>query len=148
MVINNNMNESVEHDGFFSIFSEIELVVKGQQSLIGFCIDYMPASIEVLKPENFNFTDSSLTKYINDILAKLHEVDMIAKRLGTDNNFLKRNMNSIIINSILIFTKLGINTLDKIVTATGINKDEIKIYVDKLIKENKIKEDSGAYFIV
>ena len=121
--------------------------MKGTANLVGFCIDYMPSSIEIIKPEKFNFEDRTFTAFINDILAKLHNVDMIAKRLGTENAFLKKNMNNIIRNNLLVLVRFGINNLEGMAKATGIEKEEVKRFLDMLIEEGRIKEDNGLYSI-
>jgi hypothetical protein len=148
MLLNQNIGEAKEQKGLWLTIAEIEVVIKGIPNLIGFCIDYMPASIDIIKPEKFDFADRDLTTMINDIIAKLHSVDMIAKKLGSENTFLKQNMNSIIRNNILVLSKFQINTLEKMSKATGIDDAQLKLFLDSLIKENRIKEENGIYSIV
>src|SRR5687767_13589124 len=43
--------EAIEHeDGMFSTFSESEMLVKGLDTFTWLCINFSPASIEVLEP--------------------------------------------------------------------------------------------------
>ena len=126
IILNEKVSEPKEQGKVWSVFSEIELVVKGTDNLVGFCIDYMPSSIEIIKPEKFSFEDRTFTAFINDMLAKLHNVDMIVKQLGTENTFLKKNMNRIIKNNLLVLVKFGVNNLAGITKATGIDEEEVK----------------------
>lgn len=148
MILEEKISEPKEQGKIWSIFSEMEVVVKGPANLVGFCIDYMPSSIEILKPEKFVFEDRVFTSFINDILAKLHKVDMIAKQLGTENTFIKKNMNSMIRNNLLILAKFGINNLANMSKATGIEEQEVKRFLDKLIEEKRIKQENDIYVLV
>ena len=149
MIISENISEAKEEEGeVFSIFAEMEMVIKGMSNLVGFCLDYMPSSIEVLKPEKFDFEQRDFTNFVNDMLAKLHRTDMIAKKHGTENNILKKNMNSLIINNLLVLIRLGINKQDTIAKATGIDENEVKVFLDKLKDRNMIKFEEDIYKIV
>lgn len=148
VILNEKVSNAEEKEGIWSTFAEIELVIKGVANLVGFCIDYMPSSIEVIKPEKFEFPERIFTNFVNDILGKLHKVDMIAKQLGTENSFLRKNMNNIIKNNILVLTKIGVNDLDKLTQSTGIEKTELKKFIDILIKEKRIKEENGLYSVL
>ena len=148
MVLNEKVTGAQEQGNIWSTFAEIELIIKGVANLVGFCIDYMPSSIEIIKPESFSFEERIFTNFVNDILGKLHRVDMVAKQLGTENTFLKKNMNSLIKNNILLLTRLGINKLDALSKAIMIEEKELKKFVDTLIEEKRIKEEAGVYSIV
>jgi len=147
MIMNDKISPILEKDKLWSSVAEVELVVKGLQNLIGFCIFYMPASIDVLKPESFSFEQRVFTGFANDLLAKLHRVDMVAKRANAENAYLKANMNKLIRNYLLVLIRFGVNTLEKIYNACGITHDELKQYLDDLMKEERIKEESGSYSI-
>ncbi|MCK5283160.1 MAG: hypothetical protein KAK00_07145 [Nanoarchaeota archaeon] len=148
MLLNERISEPKEQGKVWSIFAEIEVIIKGVTNLIGFCIDYMPSSIEIIKPDKFGFENRVFTNFINDLLAKLHRVDMIAKQLGTENNFLKKNMNGLIKNNVLVLVKFGVNKLETISKATGVEQEEVRGFVDKLIEEGRIKEEEGVYSII
>ena len=125
----------------------IEIVVKGITSLVNFCIDYMPSSIEIIKPESFKFQERTFTEFINDMLAKLHTVDMIAKKLGTENSILKDNMNRMINNHLLVSIKLGIDDAETLSRSSGIESSEIEKFLGILVKEGKLKKEEGRYII-
>ena len=147
IILNEKLSDAKEEKGVWSMFVEIEVVIKGLTNLVGFCIDYMPSSIEIIKPEKFAFEERIFTNFINDLLAKLHKVDMIAKQLGSENAFLRKNMNKLLINQFLVLVKFGVNDVDKISKATGIVEEEVKSMLDLLVKEEKIKEQNGVYSI-
>lgn len=129
-------------------FAELEIVVKDIESLIGFCIDYMPSSIEIIKPQEIIFKNTSMSSFLNDLQAKLHNLDMIVKKLRVEGDILKRNLNAALKNSIMIALaqkKLKKDDLSKI---TGIAKEEIESFLGNLEKENKIKKEEDIYYLV
>src|SRR3989338_2726967 len=51
-VLNERYSEiTPQEKTMFSIYVELEMVVKGITTLTGFCFDFMPSSLEIEKPE-------------------------------------------------------------------------------------------------
>ncbi len=145
VVLNEYYSEVKEQGRLWSRFVELELVVKGTKKLIGFCFEYMPSSIEVIKPEHLIMTNPELSNFLNDLQARLHNVDMLIKQLKAENDFLKQNMNAIIHNAILVCLKVSKLSLEQLSQVTGVDKKELEIFVEKLLKENKIKKEDEFY---
>ena len=145
MVIEEHVHEAHQRETVWSTIAEIEVAIQGVSNLVGFCIDYMPASVDIIKPESFAFDARIFTGIVNDIVAKLHRVDMLANQLGAENTFLKKNMNNIIRNSLLVLIKLGIDAPEKLSKITGIQELEVKRFLDSLLQEKRIKESNGTY---
>lgn len=136
--------EPVEKD-MFSTFAEIEMVLKGMPKLLGFCFDYMPSSIEIIKPERMVVLDRHLSGFLNDLQARLHNVDSIIKRLRLENSFLKRNLSNTIKNNLLILMALGKRTIDELASFSGIAKQELQAHLERMIKEDEVTEQDGIY---
>ena len=145
VVLNEDFSEIKEQGKLFSKFAELDLVTKGMQKLIGFCFEYMPSSIEVLKPEMLYMTNPELSNFLNDLQARLHNVDMVIKQLKAENNFIKHNMNSVLHNAILICLKVSNMSMDQLSKVTGVDMKELEIFIEKLLKENKIKKENEIY---
>ena len=148
VVINDNFAECVEKDGFWVQFVEMEIVSKGIQKLISFCFEFMPSSIEIIKPDTLAMSNSELSGFFNDLQARLHNVDMVAKQLRNENTYLKRNFKMLLQNNIIIVLKLGDMTIEQISSITGVEKKELAEFIDILIKENKIKKEGESYSLV
>lgn len=131
--------------GLWSKFVELELVIKGTKKLVGFCFEYMPSSLEVLKPEHLVLTNQEISSFLNDLQARLHNVDMIVKQLKAENGFLKLNMNAVLHNAILICLKVSKLDLEQLSQVTGVDKKELEIFAEKMVKENKIKKEDDIY---
>jgi hypothetical protein len=148
VVLNEDYSDVREQGKLWSKFVELDLVVKGAKKLISFCFEYMPSSIEITKPEELILANAELSNLFNDLQARLHNVDMIVKQLKAENDFLKLNMNAILHNAILICLKMSKLTLEQLSQVTGVDKKELEIFVEKLLKENKIKKDNDIYCLV
>ena len=148
VVLNEDYSEAKEQDKLFSKFVELDLIIKGTKKLISFCFEYMPSSIEVLKPEHLIMTNQELSNFLNDLQARLHNVDMIVKQQKAENNFLRQNMSAIIHNTILICLKVAKLSLEQLSQVTGVEKKELEIFVENMLKENKIKKEEDLYTLV
>lgn len=134
-----------EQDKFFSTFVELEIIIRGIPKLIDFCFNYMPSSIEILKPEKFTIPNTTVQNLLNDLQARLHNLDMVVKQQKSENDFLKRNLNNMFRNIILLaLTKRAMNKSD-ISKITGIIETEIETYLKKLEDENLLKKEGDIY---
>jgi len=75
----------------WSCFAEIEIEFEKLDKFVGFCFDYMPSSVEILEPDEFKVESGKFTDVMNDLLAKLHQYDMLIKSLKAENIVLKRD---------------------------------------------------------
>ena len=145
VILNEDYSEIREQGKMWSKFAELDLVIKGTKKLISFCFEYMPSSLEVLKPENLTLTNAELANFLNDLQARLHNVDMAVKQLKAENDFIKLNMNAVLHNSIIICLKISKLSLEQLSQITGVDKKELEMFVEKLLKENKIKKEGELY---
>ena len=145
VILNEEYSEMKEQGKLYSKYVALDLIVKGTVKLISFCFEYMPSSMEVMKPEHLIFTNPELSNFLNDLQARLHEVDMIVKNQKAENGFLRNNLNAIINNVILICLKVSTLSLEQLSQVTGVEQKEIEIYVEKLLEENKIKKENDMY---
>ena len=91
-LLNGKSYEATEVKGLWSTFAELELEFNNLYDLIGFSFDYMPSVIEILEPEKMNIEMGDVNELLNDLLAKLHNYDMVTKNLSAENILLKRQL--------------------------------------------------------
>jgi len=112
--------EEVEKsDGLWGAYADTEMLLPNLDKLIWLCVNFMPANIEIIAPESLNFSDKDLTNWLNDLLAKLHEVSINVRQTNAQNELLIQNMNALIQNSILIAAE-HYHTPEEIGKKTGI----------------------------
>ena len=145
VILNEDYSEIKEQGPLWSKFVELDLVIKGTKKLIAFCFEYMPSSIDVIKPENLILTNAELSNFLNDLQARLHNVDMIVKKLKAENDFLRLNMNAVLHNAVLICLKVSKLSMEQLSKVTGVDRKELELFIEKLVKENKIKKEDEIY---
>ena len=146
-ILKEDYSDITEKDKLWLSYVELEIVIKGLPKLFHFCFEYMPSSIEILKPESFTFSEREMTGYMNDLQARLHTVDMVVKNLKSENQFVKRNFTKSVTNNIILLLKLKSLNIDEISKLIGINKEELIEFIDGLVAENKLKKDGELYSI-
>ena len=82
-VISYNIFEAQPKNQMFFTFTEMEVNLENFESLVGFCLDYFPSSVEIME-DNVDIKREELENVMNDLLAKLHEYDMILKNLRAE----------------------------------------------------------------
>ena len=86
----------------FSAFTELEMKFKDLESLIAFCFENLPASVEVLEPAVLHTDARTLTNFFTDLLTKLHKLDEELKVEKQRNKILEDNMIKSLRNLVII----------------------------------------------
>ena len=97
-VINHELYDAEElkdkkYNGMFSSFVDLEIEFDDFKKVIGLCFDYMPSSIDIIKPDKINIETKHFMDILNDLTAKLHSLDMRVKNLVAENILLKKELN-------------------------------------------------------
>ncbi len=133
---------------YYATFAEMELLFKDILELSSFCFNYMPSSIEIIKPDSLVLRNVDLNNIFNDLQAKSHQVDSIAKALRSENEFLRRNMKNLLKNVVLITLNVGDRDLMALSRITGVKEKELQKFLEEMIKENAIKKEGETYMLV
>ena len=137
--------EPKEVEKMFSVFAELDLDFEDLPSLVWFCFDYMPSSIEIFEPEELVYERGEMTNFLNDLQAKLHKFDMLIKNLSAENKVIKKNGLTLARNIVLVCLESGPKTLLEISKFSGMPETHIKKFVNILTKDGKIVEKEGKY---
>ncbi len=84
--------EAKENKEMWSTFAELELRINEIDKLIYFCLNYMPSTLEIIRPEQFEMDALQMTGLFNELLAKLHQYETVTKHLYAENIVLKRKL--------------------------------------------------------
>ena len=147
--INNETYAEAEEKGkFFSTFAEIEIDFENMEDVLAFCFDHMPSSVEIMSPEKLSFDANLLTGFLNDLQAKIHQVDALIKDVSAKQQLLDNNAINILHNFIHFMLKeKGEKTAEEISEKIGIGAKETKSFLTVMIKKGLIKEDGGKYSV-
>ena len=93
-ILEREVHEAKEvHKGIWSMFADVELLVKDFPTVILILFDFMPSSIEIIEPEDSIKMDvRELSSAINDLVGKMHHLDASAKKFMALSNRMKRKL--------------------------------------------------------
>ncbi len=76
----------------WSTFGEVEIYFDNADKVVGFCIDYLPSSVEILEPQNVNIESFGFADILNDLIGKLHQYETVIRNLRANNVLLKKRL--------------------------------------------------------
>lgn len=98
-VKDSKINEPVplkDKGDFFTNFAEIELEMEDPLRLLLMIFAYMPAHVEITRPESIKFTNDGLGGILNELTRRLHGYDEIARVLQIEKNILEKKLKSVL----------------------------------------------------
>lgn len=144
-ILKEDYSKAKKVEELFGIFVEIEALAKNIDEMVFFCFDYMPSSIEIIEPEEINYKKGDFSAFLNDLQARLHNVDMALKQYKARNNMLIKNSAILLRNIILVFLEQGPKSRKDIAQRVGLPEDKIENILKIMIKENRIKKEGKNY---
>ncbi len=138
----------VDEGSIYTIFAELVIDLKDVLSLSKFCFDYTPSSVEILEPEQLKLDAPSATSFINDLLSRLHETDMVLKNIRAEHQVLNINATTLLKNFIMISLRDKERTLQEISDYIGISQDQLKPFINSMLDSNIISEVNDKYRLI
>ena len=136
-----------EESELWMAFVELEIKTAGVAEIIDFCFDYMPSLIEITEPEELKLDSLTVSSFLNDLQAKLHSVDMLAKQMKMENQLTNKSLAKLLNNYIVVLLRDHNLTSEHLSKFTGMNVDILEDYLDKMIDQGKIDLKDGIYFL-
>lgn len=85
----------IEGKNLFTVFTEIEIDIKGISDLFFIVLKYMPSHVEIIKPKEFKINNFDLGEIMDVLISKMHRYDEIAKRITLERDILNGKINAI-----------------------------------------------------
>ncbi len=148
IILNEDIDVAEELEGekdMWTIIAEVELLAKGLEKLTWISYNFMPASIEIMSPDKLTFKAQNLTNWLNDGLAKNHEVAIVSQRIGQQNKLMVQNINVLLRNSILICIDNKMTLVKDFEKKIGIIEKDLQPVLDAMLKEKTIKKEGDNY---
>ncbi|MDP3699201.1 MAG: hypothetical protein Q8R47_06475 [Nanoarchaeota archaeon] len=148
-VVKEDLAELKQHEEseLWMAFAELEIKTSGVTEIIDFCFDYMPSLIEIIEPEELKLDSLTISSFLNDMQAKLHGVDMLAKQMKMENQLTNQSLAKLLYNFIIILLRDHNFSSEQLSRLTGMNIDILEDYLDKMIDEGKVDLKEGIYFL-
>ena len=148
-VVKEDLAELKQHEDseLWMAFAELEIRTAGVGEIIDFCFDYMPSLIEIIEPEELQLDSLVVSSVSNDLQAKLHGVDMLAKQMKMENQLTNNSLARLLNNYIKVLLQDHNLSSEQLSKLTGMNLEVLEDYLDKMIDEGKIDMKEGIYFL-
>ena len=144
-IVEKKLFNAEKQEEMFSAFTEIGILFKDMQALIGFCFDFMPSSVEILDPEKLSFNSNKFAGLINDLLAKIHQMNLKLVQNNTEKKALEKNLVNMLKNTVMVLLNIKSMQLKQLSKNSGINEKELKLLLDSMIKEKIINFNNEVY---
>lgn len=145
-IISEDREEPIAHeDGMFSTFAELDMLVENLETFTWLCVNFSPASIEIIEPENVEVEAREMTNWLNDLLSKIHEIGHDYRGQKQTREQLVVAMNQLIQNSILLSLKTGEKTANQIAKDTGVLEAQLTPFIEHLMKKGTVKKEGEVF---
>ena len=145
MFLKEDFGEAIEEDKLWSAFCELEVVVNELSTLVWVCINFSPASIEIIEPGEKRLSAAEITAWINDLLSKLHEVSAVHREVLQKNNSLNESLNALIKNAIVTSVEVGPLSAEEISKRVGISHKQLEPFFTHLLETKRLKQEGDKY---
>jgi hypothetical protein len=139
--------ELEEEEGYFSSFSEIEMTIPNLESLTSISVNLMPASVEVLAPDEFSFSARQVMNWQNDLLARLHEISQNLRTERQKVTYLSKNMRALVQNMVTILLANGEKTTAQLSRLTGIVEERLEKTLQDIEKNDVITQENNTWHL-
>ena len=147
-VLGGKVHEPKAQGSFFSTFAELRLLVKDFATVISLCFSYMPSSVEIVEPAQFKLAPIEVANLFNDLLGRLHEIDMRLKGANAANILLDQNLCNLLKNAVIIALGSGAKTVGELSVHVGINEQQLEPFLARFTQEKVLGRDGHHYMSV
>ena len=94
-ILNKTVHEPVEvkeTKNLYTTFAEVSLECDLIENFMNIIFNYMPAHIELVRPEEIAFTNRDLNEMANALVQKLHQYDAIAKNSMIEKDIMMKKL--------------------------------------------------------
>ncbi|MDD5086480.1 MAG: hypothetical protein PHV16_01880 [Candidatus Nanoarchaeia archaeon] len=144
-IIDEKIFDAEPYEKMFSAFVELELLLNNIDSLIGFCFDYMPSSLEIVEPEKMKFNSNELAAVLNDMVGKLQNINVRATQNNIEQQSIKKSMFNLLKNMMLILLKFKDMDIEHLSKNSGVDAKALKPILDSMINEKLIELKDNIY---
>ena len=136
-----------QENDLWATFTELEMEVKEIKDVVSFCFEYMPSLIEIIEPDKLTLTDKDFSDFFNDLQARLHQVDMIAKQVKLESEHSSLSVTKLLRNYLMMLLNERDLNLEQLSKFTGVKEELLGDYLDKLIDQKILEMENGIYHL-
>ncbi|HLD07263.1 MAG TPA: hypothetical protein VJC16_07090 [Candidatus Nanoarchaeia archaeon] len=134
-----------QDDGLFNAFAEAEVLFRSPDRFAAFCFDYAPSSVEIIEPESLQYSARDLSSLMNDILLRLHTMNVHLKNQNAEQLIVNSNTENLLQNIVRLSLKQGKKEIAVISREVGIPEQQLVRVLEGFVKTKKIIKEEDAY---
>ena len=134
-------------DDVFSAFCELEIWANDTPALVEFCFDFLPSSIEVIEPDVIVYSTTELMHILNDMVARLLNVEREAKTSALKQSILEQNGMHLLKNCVKLSLRDQHLTVDALSSLIEIPEKDLKIFLESFVKQGIIQKNGDKYTV-
>jgi hypothetical protein len=146
-IVNKDFFDGEKKKDFFTKVVELSIIFKDVKSILQFSLDFMPASIEVTHPNEIEVKSSEFNNFINDNLARLHDMNIMVKTLDKQSKRLFSTQNALLKNITFVSLRQGAKGIEQLARDAGVNAEFMEKVLKELIDKEIIVKDGKLYKI-
>ena len=132
----------------WSNFVEVELFLDNITTLVNMSVDFLPTSIEIIEPEHMSMPSREFGGVLNDLTVKLLKISNEYQTASVENHLIKKKMNTLISVIVLKSLSNSSKTMKELSNDIRIEEDDVKLFLDDLIKNNKVELKEDKYSLI
>jgi predicted transcriptional regulator len=146
-IVNKDFFDGEKKKDFFTKVVELSIIFKDVKSILQFSLDFMPASIEVTHPNEIEVKSSEFNNFINDNLARLHDMNIMVKTLDKQSKRLFSTQNALLKNITFVSLRQGAKGIEQLARDAGVNAEFMEKVLKELIDKEIVVKDGKLYKI-
>jgi len=137
--------EVANSKGLWSTYTDTEMLIASLDKLVWLCINFMPSGIEIIAPAELVLKEKELTNWMNDLMAKLHEITVNVRQTNVKDDAVVKGMNALIQNALLLAAE-HYHAPAEIGKKIGIPENQLQPFFDALVKQAKLEKRGEEYY--
>jgi hypothetical protein len=134
-------------ENFFTYVCELKMLFSKPLDIIDFSFDYMPSTIELIEPANISFNSADFSAFINEMLIKNHDLNMLSKTLSEQGKRLFATQDALLKNITFLSIIYGEKSLKEISKNAGVDEKFMENHLNKMVEENTLVKNGDEYSI-
>ncbi len=137
-----------EHGEYFSVVGEVDFVVDNLEKLLMIITDFTPSHIEIVKPKKLSISDAAMTRFMNNLLQKIHYFAQVTLAASRDAELHKKSLTLLAMNAAVLALMTGPKTLTELAQLLGIKEDQLVKVMLKLQRKGLVEMNNDKYVLI
>jgi hypothetical protein len=132
-------------DELWTAFVDLDITFPDADTLVGFCFESMPSSIDIIEPQNITFESGVFSGLLNDLQAHLHSVDMGFKQLTVEKSIVDRNAMHVLHNFVRHLVKDSPKDAAAMGPIIGLTPEKLQPFLNEMVEKGRLARKGDKF---